>query len=123
MDSDCILVVDDMPAARQLASRMLTNLGYKVVTATHADEAIELLKGQPYCVLFTDVIMPGSMNGIELAKIAQQYHPNIQVIFSSAYCAMQPEDIAELHATYVAKPYRKTEIASVLRTMLRKKNS
>jgi CheY-like chemotaxis protein len=111
-----ILLVEDTPAARKLAERMLTSLGYEVTSASRAEEAIELLKaGKRYCVLFTDVIMPGQMNGIEMAKLALTYDPSMKVILTSGYSPMEPEDLIAMDALYITKPYRKAEIAVVLK--------
>jgi CheY-like chemotaxis protein len=116
-----ILVVEDTPAARKLAERMLTSLGYDVSVASNADEAIGLFNlGNRYCVLFTDVIMPGTMDGIGLAKIARTYDKNMQVIFTSGFSSMEPDDLVALRAIYITKPYRKSEIAAVLESVFKR---
>jgi CheY-like chemotaxis protein len=118
LGNERILIVEDTPAVRKLAQRMLTSLGYDVTVASNADEAIHILQSQIFDVLFTDIVMPGSIDGIALAKVVRVGHPDIKIIFTSGFSEMSPADIEELNAVYVTKPYRKLEIAIVLRNMI-----
>lgn len=117
-DGERILIVEDNAATRRLAARMLSSLGYRVEVAKDAEEAIEMLRMQEFDVLFTDIVMPGERDGIALARDVRQNHPDIHVIFTSGFSEMNPQDIDELRATYVTKPYRKTEIAKILRDVI-----
>jgi CheY-like chemotaxis protein len=115
-----ILIVEDTAGARNLAMRMLTSLGYTATVAKDASEAIELItQGQQFDVMFTDILMPGPMNGIELAREVRDYVPAIKILFTSGFSVMPPEDIEELDASFVGKPYRRMEIANILQLMLR----
>lgn len=113
-----ILIVEDTAAARKLAVRMLSSLGYAVKEAEDAGEAIRILEGEDFDVLFTDIVMPGPANGIELARYVRLGHPDIHIVFTSGFSEMNSTELAELRATYVSKPYRKAEIARILQEVL-----
>lgn len=116
----CVLIVEDSVGARNLAVRMLISIGYTVVAAKDAAEAIALLdQGQEFDVLFTDIIMPGPVDGIALAHIVHGRRPQTKIMFTSGFSSMNPDDLAKLNAIYVAKPYRKAEIAGVLSKLLK----
>lgn len=117
-DSERILIVEDNAATRKLAARMLSSLGYRVDIAKDAEEAIGLLRTEQFDILFTDIVMPGERDGIALARDVRKNHPDIHIIFTSGFSEMNPQDIEELRATYVTKPYRKTEIAKILRDVI-----
>lgn len=115
-----ILIVEDNPSARNLAVRMLSSLGYIVTAAKDAAEAITVLnKGQHFDVLFTDIIMPGAMDGIDLARMVRARDANIKILFTSGFSNMGAEEALNMDATYVAKPYRKIEIAKMLHSLLK----
>ena len=117
-DSERILIVEDNAATRKLAARMLSSLGYRVDVAKDAEEAIDLLRTEQFDILFTDIVMPGERDGIALAREVRHNHPDIHIIFTSGFSEMNPQDIEELRATYVTKPYRKAEIAKILRDVI-----
>src|ERR1044072_1170776 len=97
---------------------MLSSLGYEVKEAEDAGEAIRILEGEEFDVLFTDIVMPGPANGIELARYVRLGHPDIHIVFTSGFSEMNSTDLNELRATYVSKPYRKAEIARILQEVL-----
>ena len=114
-----ILIVEDIFFARKLAARMLSSLGYTVTAAQDAVEAMALIdQGEQFDLLFIDIVIPGMMDGIDLARTVRARDPNIRILFTSGFSVMTTEDITKLDATYVAKPYTKKEIASILKTML-----
>lgn len=113
-----ILVVDDTAGARRLAERMLISLDYAVMAAQSATEAIALIdRGETFDVLLTDIMMPG-MNGIELARLLRQRLPTLRIVFTSGFSEVTASELDALGAIYVSKPYRKAEIAQVLRAFL-----
>jgi CheY-like chemotaxis protein len=80
------LVVEDDPLVRFVAVEILADAGFETIEAGDAAQALEVLKrNDPIDVLFTDVRMPGRMNGFELALIAQRKWPELRVIVTSAY--------------------------------------
>jgi PAS domain S-box-containing protein len=120
--SEMILVVEDDELVRQHLSGLLKGLGYHVLEASAAVEAIGLLEANPdIALLFTDIVMPGGMNGAELAKKAREIRPGLKVLFTSGYT-----DNAIVHAGRVdpgiellSKPYSRDQLATrVRRTLL-----
>ena len=78
-----ILVVDDEAMVRMSGVMMLEDAGYEVLEAASADEAMELLKHAPEVrLMFSDVDMPGSMNGVELATAVNDRWPNIRLLLT-----------------------------------------
>jgi PAS domain S-box-containing protein len=112
-----ILVVEDFAPAREMAARCLSSLGYTVALANDADEALKMLETATFDLLFTDVVMPGSMNGIALARVVHERLPHVKILFTSGFSMILKEEIAELNAQFLTKPYRKEDIAHVVRRM------
>jgi PAS domain S-box-containing protein len=117
---ETILMVEDSQLVRHAVRRMLSSLGYAVIEAATATEAIELLNGaQRIDLLFTDMVLPGGLGGAELAETARGLRPDIRVLYTSGYTQMQTllagneEGIALL-----PKPYTKAELARRLRETL-----
>lgn len=119
--AETILVVEDDPAVRQLAVNMLRSLGYLTLEAGSARSALKILAEKPQVVLlFTDVVLPDGMNGIELAREAWRRRPDLEVLFTSGYSehGQDQDGLLEDDINMLAKPYRKAELADKLRTML-----
>ncbi|WP_158280159.1 ATP-binding protein [Azospirillum sp. TSH100] len=115
-----ILVVEDDPAVRTTTVDMLTALGYRAVPAASAEDALLLLNGTGFDLLFTDVILTGGMNGPALAAIAKVRQPTLQILFCSGYArdflvesASLPLDI-----NFIQKPYQKPLLATQIRSVL-----
>jgi CheY-like chemotaxis protein len=112
--SSCrILVVEDNLDLQLLACEMLAMLGYEARGAASAEEAIELLAGDRFDVLFTDFSLPG-MNGVELAKKAQRDRPELKIIFASGYGDII-EDTAEFQSIVLPKPYDMAKLEQALK--------
>ena len=105
-DEPSALVVDDNAVILTDASAILQEAGFEVLTAMHADEALRLLAGQGHRlpVLFTDVEMPGSMDGFELARHADHHWPAIAIIVASGRRSPKPGELPE-GATFIGKPF------------------
>ena len=83
-----MLVVEDEPTLRALVVEMLMWLGYRPLPVGTAAEALDVFNGgAPVDLLFTDVCLPGGMNGPELAAVVRSTHPELPVLFSSGYAA------------------------------------
>jgi CheY-like chemotaxis protein len=80
-----VLVVEDEAKLRKVAVNMLERLGLRSLQAETAKDALELLGGTRVDVLFTDIELPGGMNGTELAEAAHELDPNIKVLFTTGY--------------------------------------
>ena len=116
-----LLVVEDDAQVRQLAVRMLRSLGYQTVEAGDGENALKMLEQVPgVALLFTDVVLPGGMNGIELAKTARRLCPELKVLFTSGYPkdALARQGPLDKDVTLLAKPYHKADLAKVLHEIL-----
>jgi PAS domain S-box-containing protein len=118
--SGTVLVVDDDEQVLNVAVEMFDSLGYEVLTANDAGQALDILmRDRKIDVLFSDVVMPRGMNGIELAREAKAMRPGMKIILASGYPLPAIEqaktDLSEM--TFIAKPYRWSEVVERLRTM------
>jgi len=116
-----LMLVEDDPIVREHVARQLRGLGYSLMEASDATSALLALRSdQRIDLLFTDVVMPGGMNGAELAAAARQLRPGLPVLFSSGYTA----GASGLHGTLgadallLSKPYRRRELAEKVRQAL-----
>src|SRR6185312_7448905 len=114
-----VLVVEDDPAMRQLALRHLTALGYGVVEAANAAVAIATLETEPAIdLLFTDVIMPGEMDGLALAGMVVRRWPKVKIVVTSEVAAGIGKDDLGTSISLLPKPYRKDDLARTLHEVL-----
>jgi len=114
-----VLIVEDEPAVLDVATEIFVSLGYDVLTAQDAPHAIEILAGDaPIDVLFSDVIMPNGMNGVELSRKAREMRPGIKVLLASGYpMSALPAEGLDQGISFISKPYRWTELADKLRSL------
>jgi CheY-like chemotaxis protein len=119
-DGEVILVVEDEPAVLEMAVESLNDLGYRTLTAADAQSALGILRsGARIDMLFSDVVMPGGMNGVQLSVEAKRLRPDLKVLLSSGYTGAVlgnsgvPEDMPLL-----SKPYRREDLATKLRMVL-----
>jgi CheY-like chemotaxis protein len=118
---ETVLVVEDNTALRRVVVRQLGELGYRVLAAENATAGLRLLEQQSIDLLLTDIVMPGGINGRELAQRARQRWPGIRVVFTSGFSeAWLSGDAGRLssRAPLLSKPYRKEELASAAREAL-----
>ncbi len=117
-----VLVVEDEPELRELASMELQRLGYAVCEAPDADAALALLEADPdFQLVFSDVIMPGRVDGLALAKILAVRYPTIPVLLASGFLGQQGLDAAAsepLAAMILEKPYDFTDLALRVRELI-----
>jgi YesN/AraC family two-component response regulator len=90
------------------------------MAAENAVDALEIIRGTtPIDLLFTDVVMPGAMNGNALAREARALRPGLRVLFTSGFTATAAAAIAaEFGSNLISKPYRKTELGSRVRATI-----
>ncbi|MCP4686189.1 MAG: PAS domain S-box protein [bacterium] len=102
-----ILVVDDVPSQREIASSMLAALGYRVKSADSGEDAVELVRRQPFDLILLDMIMGEGMDGLDTFRTIQQFKPDQRVIIASGYAESQRvRDALRLGAgRYIKKPY------------------
>jgi PAS domain S-box-containing protein len=116
-----ILVVEDDRLVRGYVLAQLHSLGYATLEAGNAVEAFAIVEtGEPFDLLFTDIIMPGTMNGRHLASEIQRSRPGLKVLFTSGYTenAIMHHGRLDSGILLLAKPYRKSELAAMVRTAL-----
>jgi CheY-like chemotaxis protein len=119
--SETILVVEDDPLVRSYVATQLNSLGYTTLTAANATEALEYIDGvKSFDLLFTDVIMPGSINGRQLADEAKRRRPSLKVLYTSGYTenAIVHHGRLDPGVLLLPKPYRKSDLARMVRTAL-----
>ena len=119
--SEVILVVEDEPRVRRVALRDLEKLGYKTLEAENADLAKTIIEsGEPIDLLFSDILMPGEMNGHMLAIWVEENHPQIKVVLTSGYSKGQADANRDQAHPFplVRKPYSINNLAKQIRTTL-----
>jgi two-component system NtrC family sensor kinase len=115
-----VLVVEDDEAVLEAARTVLSDLGYATLAARNGAEALAILRrDEPIDLLFTDVVMPGGMNGITLAKEARQLRQDIKVLLTSGYDATVAERQGADSFEILPKPYRQSQLADKLAGVLR----
>jgi CheY-like chemotaxis protein len=113
-------VVDDNEDLLKVTSAMLTAFGYRVLCARNGAEAIRMFEGgQEFDLLFSDVVMPNGMNGVELAREARRLSKGIKILLTSGYAG----DVLERHGAadefpIIDKPYRLADLARRTRSIL-----
>ena len=120
-DDSLVLLVEDDPMVRSLSRSQLVSLGYRVVEAGDGDEALELLTAEPGIVLlFTDVQLPGSMNGKALADAVHRERPGLPVLFTSGFTkhALSADGRLAPGVHLLEKPYRRADLARALAEVL-----
>ena len=113
-----VLVVEDEALLRMAAVDFVEDAGFKAIEASNADEAILVLEARTDIhVVFTDVDMPGSMDGLRLAEAVRGRWPPIQIIVTSGH-RIVTVDVLPPGSVFFAKPYREEEIVATLQRMV-----
>jgi CheY-like chemotaxis protein len=120
--TETILLVEDDPLVRTHTQTQLTALGYRVIAAENAQRAIEAVEqGCRPDLLFTDMVMPGRMNGRDLAQQLCRRWPGLKVLYTSGYAhhafGRTPEDFGQIKHL-LGKPYRPRDLAAKVREVL-----
>jgi len=114
-----VLVVEDNKDVRLAVVDMMSGWGYRVTAAESPDVAAGILeRDADFDLLFTDVVMPGTMSAIELAGMARRLHPAIAVLLTSGYARDLIAKRDEAEYPMIAKPYRSAELAAKVRSVL-----
>lgn len=113
-----ILVVEDDLAMQRVAARQLDDLNYRTFKASSATEALELLESETSIdLVFSDIVMPGPMSGVELAHELLERYPNLPVILTSGF-SEQMLDLDLAGVSLLRKPYRKLDLAKAVHSAL-----
>jgi len=121
-----ILIVDDEEDLLDIAAFFLEELGCKTLVAEDGPSALKILEQEPDIdLMFSDVVMPNSMNGYELAQKARKSHPKIKILLTSGYDRMlegiESKDepfLVRLKKSQLKKPYSQSELANAIRKTL-----
>lgn len=117
--SETILVVEDDARVRRVTAARLRSLGYEVIEADNGAAAFLLLAAHPkIAMIFTDVVMPGGMNGDELAEAALTAKPDLKVLFTSGYAEPAVARQSLRVGAWLKKPYTAAELAEKVREIL-----
>jgi CheY-like chemotaxis protein len=115
--SPVILIVEDELLLRMDSAEVIENAGFEVIQAANADEAIAILTAQPNIhVVFTDIQMPGSMDGLKLARFVRNRWPPIKIIATSGLVRVEDDDLPA-GSVFLSKPYRSVELVAALRIL------
>jgi CheY-like chemotaxis protein len=112
-----VLIVEDEFLIRSHAVDMIAAAGFEAVEASNADQAIEILEGRrDITVVFTDIQMPGSMDGLKLARAVRGRWPPIKIIATSGHVGVRDTDLPE-GGRFLPKPYSPVQVTGVLREL------
>lgn len=116
-----ILVVEDRPDVAELARMVLEEYGYSCALALSGKEALTVLKDNgPFDLLFTDLIMPGGMNGIMLAREAKRLYPALKILLTTGFSenSLERTDTGGTDYDVISKPYIPTDLAKKIRQVM-----
>jgi PAS domain S-box-containing protein len=115
-----VLVVEDNPSVRRITMRHFSELNYNGLECERAAEALEILQRERVDLLFTDIVMPGGIDGVELARIAQERWPSLKIMLTSGFpfdrVDGQTNQLGSL--LLLSKPYRRSDLAAAIRAAL-----
>jgi two-component system, response regulator PdtaR len=113
-----VLVVEDEPLLRMLAVEVVEEAGFVAIEAHDADEAVVLLESRAdITLLFTDINMPGSMDGLKLAHAVRDRWPPIKILVVSGKHQLKSSDLPS-NSCFVGKPYQASAMVEELRSMV-----
>lgn len=126
--TETVLIVDDEDFLVELAVSQLEELGYHTLSAASGEDALDILKDTPNIdLLFTDIIMPGKLDGFDLVRAAKRSHPSMKVLLTSGFARKREENSSDdpagltgLAADMLNKPYTLLELAGAVRLALDK---
>jgi CheY-like chemotaxis protein len=114
-----VLVVEDEFLISEWVAQSLSEQGFVVQTASNAADALECLSSEPVDVLFTDINLPGGMDGAALARQARQMRPHIPVVYASARATLLRQEARVPGSVILPKPYEPALLGRLLSATLR----
>ena len=117
---EVILVVEDNPNVRRTVMRQLTDLGYSAIEAEDGQAALDHINsGLEFDLLLTDVVMPGGLNGYELADVVGRHRPGAKILFTSGYTELAAAGFdSTRQGPLISKPYSKRDLGRAIRSAL-----
>ncbi|WP_132249509.1 hybrid sensor histidine kinase/response regulator [Methylobacterium segetis] len=116
-----VLIVDDREDVAELARTILRDYGYTTLMARNGREALDVIEGdESIDLLFTDLIMPGGMNGVVLAREARKLRPRLKILLTTGYAeaSLERTDVGGSEFELLKKPYRRVELIRRIRAVL-----
>jgi CheY-like chemotaxis protein len=111
-----ILVVEDNFFVRALAAEIFQDHGFTVIEAHNADEALVSLRSDVIDLVFTDIEMPGSMNGLALARLVREKRPDVKIVVASGHIRSKGD--LKLADAWISKPYKPEHAALIIDDLL-----
>jgi PAS domain S-box-containing protein len=117
---ETVLLVEDNPNVRRTVKRQLNDLGYATIEAEDGQEALRLVDaGVEFDLLLTDVVMPGGLNGYELAEIVERLRPSSRILFTSGYTELAAAGLESTRkGPLISKPYSRRDLGRAIRSAL-----
>lgn len=116
MAARTVLVVEDEDLVRDTIACALEDAGYVVIEAATAEAGLDVLERQPVSVLFTDIRLPGTMDGWRLAEEARGQHPNLPVIYATGFSAEAPRIVRG--GIFLQKPYLPSAVIAAIEKLV-----
>jgi CheY-like chemotaxis protein len=110
-----VLIVEDDPLVREMAVEVLTDEGFDVIAAETGEEALAHCREHAADLLFTDIRLPGELNGWDVAEHCRKSNPDIPVIYATGFNHMSPRPVPG--SIWFQKPYRPEQILAAVRSM------
>jgi len=110
-----VLVVDDEELLRRIASHIIAEMGFVVIQAASGDEALQVLRNEQVDILFSDISMPGSLDGIQLAKWVDSQLPEVSIVLTTGYVEYRRFERLLPSWQFLEKPYLREDLLRVLR--------
>ncbi len=110
-----VLLVEDDPLIREMVADELQDEGFDVIQAPDGGEALSRVRQHAPDVLVTDVVLPGGMNGWQIAERCRQHHPKLSVIYASGFSPVEAQPVPG--SLSVRKPYHPAEIVKAIRQL------
>jgi len=115
---EVVLVVEDNAALRRVAVRQLRELGYQVLEAENADAAMTVLERETVELMFSDVVMPGGIDGFTLARRVAKRWPKVKIVLTSGFSDTRSRTDPGVNVRVLSKPYRRADMARAMRDAL-----
>src|SRR5919206_1963994 len=109
-----ILIVEDQLALLAVTGAFLADKGYLVSPASTAATALRILESRKIDILLTDIILPGEINGFELARRARALHPVLKLIYCTGESELEPSEIGQAFGPLLKKPYTNGRLIALL---------
>jgi len=113
-----LLIVDDDPNTLASLSRAFRLAGHEATVCDNAARAVELLRTESFDVILSDVVMPGKLDGYDLARVVRERWPSIKIVLTSGFPNLDRDTHSEANFLLLTKPYRRAALARTLRDAL-----